>query len=52
MLHPGQVKTKMTKYQGMETEESAILIKNTIDQNSLIDTGKFIDVQNNNQMPW
>jgi NAD(P)-dependent dehydrogenase (short-subunit alcohol dehydrogenase family) len=52
MLHPGQVKTEMTKYKGMETQQSASLIKNTIDLRSLVDTGKFIDVQNNNEIPW
>lgn len=52
MLHPGQVATKMTRYKGMKAEKSARLIKNTIDQKSLIDTGEFIDVQNNNEIPW
>lgn len=52
MLHPGQVKTEMTKYKGMEPEQSAEMIKNTIDLRSLNDTGKFIDVQNNSEIPW
>ncbi len=52
MLHPGQVKTQMTEYKGMEPDQSALMIKNTIDLRSLIDTGKFIDVQDNNEMPW
>lgn len=52
MLHPGQVKTEMTKYKGMEPKQSAMMIKNIIDLRSLIDTGKFIDVQNNNEIPW
>ena len=52
MLHPGQVKTEMTQYKGMEPEQSAEMIKNTIDLRSLNDTGKFIDVQNNSELPW
>lgn len=52
MLHPGQVKTEMTRYKGIEPEKSAEMIKNTIDLRSLNDTGKFIDVQNNNELPW
>jgi short-subunit dehydrogenase len=52
MLHPGQVKTEMTKYKGMEPKQSATMIKNTITLRSLIDTGKFIDVQNNKEIPW
>ncbi|NDB82646.1 MAG: SDR family NAD(P)-dependent oxidoreductase [Alphaproteobacteria bacterium] len=52
MLHPGQVKTEMTKYKGMEPEQSVEMIKNTIDLRSLNDTGKFIDVQNNSELPW
>jgi len=52
MLHPGQAKTEMTQYKGMDTRQSAEMIKNTIDIRSLADTGKFIDVQNNNEIPW
>ncbi len=52
MLHPGQVKTEMTEYKGMEPNESAALIQKTISLMSLVDTGKFIDVQNNREMPW
>ena len=52
MLHPGRVKTKMTKYQGMPPNESAAMIQKTISLMSLVDTGKFIDVQNNREMPW
>lgn len=52
MLHPGRVATKMTKYAGMKAAESARLIKNTIDQKSFADTGKFVDVQTNEDLPW
>lgn len=52
MLHPGQVKTAMTSYKGIEPIISAQLIKKTIDARSLLDTGKFIDVQSNQEMPW
>ena len=51
VLHPGRVKTKMTKYQGMPPNESAALIQNTISLASFTDTGKFIDVQNFQVLP-
>lgn len=52
MLHPGQVRTEMTKYKGMKPQQSAEMIKSTIDLRSSNDTGKFIDVQNNSELPW
>ena len=53
MLHPGSVKTGMTQYKkGMEPEQSATMIKNTIELRTLNDTGKFIDVQNNSELAW
>jgi NAD(P)-dependent dehydrogenase (short-subunit alcohol dehydrogenase family) len=52
MLHPGRVATEMTKFQGMEPEKSAMLIKQTIDQLSMKDTGKFIDVDSKKELPW
>lgn len=52
MLHPGQVKTEMTEYKGMDPNQSAEMIKNTIYLASFTDTGKFIDVQNNNEISW
>jgi NAD(P)-dependent dehydrogenase (short-subunit alcohol dehydrogenase family) len=52
MLHPGQVKTQMTEYKGMEPNQSAAMIKNTISSASFTDTGKLIDVQNNREIPW
>lgn len=52
MLHPGQVQTAMTSYKGMTVDQSASLIKSSIDQRSLIDTGKFINVQNSKEIPW
>jgi NAD(P)-dependent dehydrogenase (short-subunit alcohol dehydrogenase family) len=52
MLHPGQVKTEMTKYKGIEPKQSAKMIKNTIELRSINDTGKFIDVQNNSELSW
>ncbi len=52
MLHPGRVKTEMTKFTGIETDLSAKLIKNTIDSRSMKDSGAFIDVQNNKILPW
>jgi NAD(P)-dependent dehydrogenase (short-subunit alcohol dehydrogenase family) len=52
MLHPGRVATEMTKFKGMKPERSALLIKQTIDELQITETGKFIDVESKQELPW
>ncbi|MFK7967597.1 MAG: SDR family NAD(P)-dependent oxidoreductase [Rickettsiaceae bacterium] len=52
MIHPGRVATKMTGFDGISPNQSAINIKHIVDKATLDQTGLFFDAGNGKIINW